>query len=58
MTISSRRLARRCRERLAVDDAILPLPTPTGAHDEGQPATVDSTNVAAEGQQEKVDAAK
>jgi hypothetical protein len=58
MTISSRRMAHLCRERLAMEAATLSLPEPSASHDAEPPTTVESTNVAAEGQQEKVDAAK
>jgi len=53
MTISSRRLARRCRERFAADKTLLPCPAqPT------ENATVKGTETAAEAQLEKVDATK
>jgi len=53
MTITSRRLARRCRERLATNRSMLPCPTGPA---EG--ATVGSTETSIEVHQEKVDAAK
>lgn len=53
MTITSRRLARRCRERLAVDRALLPCPA-----SKAETATVRSSESATEARLEKVDAAK
>lgn len=53
MTIASRRLARRCRERFAQDRTLLPSPAPPPAT-----ATVKGTGTATEAQLEKVDAAK
>jgi hypothetical protein len=52
MTIASRRLARRCRERFAVNRSLLPCPAPSGT------ATVKNTEQGSEAQLEKVDATK
>lgn len=56
MTITSRRLARRCRERLSMNPTALPCPA-SSAEDEPH-ATVKGTETLTEVQQEKVDAAK
>jgi hypothetical protein len=53
MTITSRRLARRCRERLAGNRAMLPCPASSAEN-----ATVRGTESATEARLEKVDAAK
>lgn len=53
MTITSRRLARRCREQLAGNRALLPCPASPVEN-----ATVNSTESATEARLEKVDAAK
>lgn len=53
MTITSRRLARRCRERLATNRGLLPCPSSSAER-----STVKSTDTAFEAQLEKVDAAK
>jgi hypothetical protein len=55
MTITSRRLARRCRERLAMNSV---LPCPASAPEEDAHATVEGTEPLTEVQQEKVDATK
>jgi hypothetical protein len=52
MTIASRRLARRCRERFTKERGLLPCPAPA------ETATVNSTDIGPEAQLEKVDAAK
>ncbi len=53
MTVASRRLARRCRERFAANPNLLPYPAPRAGS-----ATVKGTDVATQAQLEKVDAAK
>ena len=53
MTITSRRLARRCRERLATNRTLLPCPAAPA-----ESATVGATETSIEVRQEKVDAAK
>lgn len=53
MTITSRRLARRCRERLAMNRSMQPCPAIPAEN-----ATVGSTETSLEVRQEKVDAAK
>jgi hypothetical protein len=52
MTIASRRLARRCRERFAANRSLLPCPAPAAS------ATVKNTAQGEQPQQEKVDATK
>jgi hypothetical protein len=56
MTITTRRLAHRCRERLAMSAA--PLTHPAEAAVEEAPTTVEVTEVGADAQLDKVDAAK
>ncbi|TDV55138.1 hypothetical protein CLV71_103379 [Actinophytocola oryzae] len=51
MTIASRRLARRCRERFSVNPDMLPRPSDVAA-----PTTVGSDTT--DGRREKVDATK
>lgn len=53
MTVTSRRLARRCRERLANNRGLLPCPSSSA-----ESATVSTTDTAFEARLEKVDAAK
>lgn len=55
MTITSRRLARRCRERLAKNSV---LPCPASAPGEETHATVEGIEPLTEVQQERVDATK
>lgn len=56
MTITSRRLAHRCRERLATDPGT--LSDPADLFLDEPPTTVDCTNAMAEAQLERVDATK
>lgn len=55
MTITSRRLARRCRERLATNTV---LPCPASSPENDTHATVGGTEPLTEVRQEKVDATK